>query len=288
MICIYSIINLKNNKRYIGYTVDFKHRKLRHLKDLRRNIHGNEHLQKAYNKYGGDIFVFEVLEECKKAELVSKEHKWCITFNTHNFKFGYNIYPTGEGKRKKIPKKMRKKISESLKNSNYRHPPELIQQIAEKHRGFKHTAKSIKKMSQSMMGHDVSEETRKKISESVKKTNYKHTPEQLLKMSEASRGRQRSPETIEKFRIAMLGHKVSEETRKKISDKLMGVPLDKERVLKKGKKVINTETGVVYNFIYEAAKTMGKDGSWLSQQLLGNCPNITPFIYLKDFNQQSI
>lgn len=56
---IYQILNLINNKRYIGQTINFDNRKRQHFSLLKRNQCHNLHLQKSYNKYGKEIFVLK-------------------------------------------------------------------------------------------------------------------------------------------------------------------------------------------------------------------------------------
>lgn len=63
---IYQIRNLINDKRYIGFTHKFNARWTDHKKKLNQNRHGNPHLQTAWNKYGSENFVFEILEVIKK------------------------------------------------------------------------------------------------------------------------------------------------------------------------------------------------------------------------------
>lgn len=55
---IYLIINKKNGNFYIGSTKFFTRRFAGHRADLRRNKHGSQYLQNAYNKYGESNFVF--------------------------------------------------------------------------------------------------------------------------------------------------------------------------------------------------------------------------------------
>jgi len=59
---IYQIRNLKNNNIYIGSTNDFDIRWKRHRHALRKSDHWNPYLQNAWNKYGEESFVFEILE----------------------------------------------------------------------------------------------------------------------------------------------------------------------------------------------------------------------------------
>lgn len=49
---VYTIINIKNGKRYVGSTRLFEERKYYHLYLLRKGSHHSKILQRAYNKYG--------------------------------------------------------------------------------------------------------------------------------------------------------------------------------------------------------------------------------------------
>lgn len=60
---IYQIINLKNNNKYIGSTKNFLNRKNRHLRELRKNKHHSIYLQRAWNKYGEENFLFSIIKE---------------------------------------------------------------------------------------------------------------------------------------------------------------------------------------------------------------------------------
>jgi group I intron endonuclease len=59
---IYKIINVVNNKFYVGSTTNKKVRFRQHRKLLRGNRHHCKHLQAAWNKYGEDKFEFVVVE----------------------------------------------------------------------------------------------------------------------------------------------------------------------------------------------------------------------------------
>jgi group I intron endonuclease len=63
MAVIYRITNMANGKYYIGSTESFARREWQHKYDLRRGVHKNPRLQAAWNKYGEEMFVFEVIEE---------------------------------------------------------------------------------------------------------------------------------------------------------------------------------------------------------------------------------
>lgn len=74
---IYKIINVINNKFYVGSAVDLKRRKTRHFSELRNGKHNNRHLQAAWVKYGAQSFVFVVVEELPpEADLLAAENVW--------------------------------------------------------------------------------------------------------------------------------------------------------------------------------------------------------------------
>mgnify|MGYP003342222685 FL=1 len=62
MAVIYRITNMANDHYYIGSAESFERRKWQHLYALRRQEHKNPRLQAAWNKYGADMFVFEIIE----------------------------------------------------------------------------------------------------------------------------------------------------------------------------------------------------------------------------------
>jgi group I intron endonuclease len=74
---IYKIINIVNNKFYVGSAVDLKRRKTRHFSELRTGKHNNRHLQAAWVKYGEQSFVFVVVEELPPdSDLLAAENVW--------------------------------------------------------------------------------------------------------------------------------------------------------------------------------------------------------------------
>lgn len=74
---IYKIINLINNKFYVGSTNNHYERFRVHRNRLRGNKHHSKHLQAAWNKYGEESFVFHVIEEIVDASLLrAAEDVW--------------------------------------------------------------------------------------------------------------------------------------------------------------------------------------------------------------------
>jgi len=77
---IYRIRNIVNDKCYIGSAAYFASRKGVHFHNLRHNKHCNNHLQRAFNKYGEDSFVFEILCVCLPEDLISLEQHYIDTY----------------------------------------------------------------------------------------------------------------------------------------------------------------------------------------------------------------
>lgn len=94
---IYKITNIKNNKVYIGQSVNIKTRWKQHIAELNSNKHGNEHLQYSWNKYGENSFVFETICECEKESLDDLEIKYIEEYDSMNNIYGYNIREGGNG-----------------------------------------------------------------------------------------------------------------------------------------------------------------------------------------------
>ena len=120
--------------------------------------------------------------------------------------------------------------------------------------GTKHTEESKRKIIKGLIGRSVSEETRKKISESNK--NKKFSIERRKKISDALKGR-----------------KISKEALVKRSKSISG---DKHY---KSKIIINTQNGVFYGSIGEAAKYNDINRNTLNNYLIGFRKNKTYLTY---------
>ena len=88
---IYCIENINTHKKYIGQSKDIHKRWTNHKWYLNKNIHDNEYLQRAWNKYGEANFVFSVVEECSIDKLDEREIYYIGHFNTHKRDCGYNL-----------------------------------------------------------------------------------------------------------------------------------------------------------------------------------------------------
>lgn len=121
---VYKIINLINNKIYVGSSVDIAKRMRKHKYELRKNIHPNEHLQRAYNKYGEDSFTAELLENCTEDIIIGREQYYIDMLNPE-----YNICKVAYSS-------LGRKASEETKRK-----------MVEKRTGFTHTEETKQLMS---------------------------------------------------------------------------------------------------------------------------------------------
>lgn len=77
---------------YIGSAVRYLRRCNNHKTLLRKNIHGNQHLQNAWNKFGEKAFKFEILEFVNdERKLIEREQYWIDLKKSCHRTFGYNI-----------------------------------------------------------------------------------------------------------------------------------------------------------------------------------------------------
>ena len=94
MIGIYKITNKINGHAYIGLSTNIEERWKQHQSLYNQNRESNKVLYKAFQKYGIENFIFEVLEECSILELSEKEKYYIEKFDTY-FN-GYNMTAGGE------------------------------------------------------------------------------------------------------------------------------------------------------------------------------------------------
>lgn len=95
---IYTITNIKNNKIYVGRSVDINTRWKLHQKQLLKNRHENILLQRAFNKYGKEYFIYQIIELVDKEEvLIEREQYWMDFLKSYDTKIGYNINTNASG-----------------------------------------------------------------------------------------------------------------------------------------------------------------------------------------------
>lgn len=78
-------------KVYVGSSINITNRQWDHKTRLKAKKHPNNHLQSAYNLYGGTAFSYSILEECTKEQLVERESYWIRFYDSVNPDKGYNV-----------------------------------------------------------------------------------------------------------------------------------------------------------------------------------------------------
>lgn len=197
---IYKIINLVNDKFYVGSTTDQKVRFRQHRKLLRGSRHHCKHLQAAWNKYGETKFAFVVVEEVPNAHLLAQaEDRWL----SENFKQDhcYNSGRTASAPWRGVygeqhpnfgrahTPAQKAAISATLKAfyaEDYLNHPRVGKTHSDETKA-KISAKKLANPSRHWLGKERSEETKSKISEAQKgvpKAPRVYTPEGLERARE--------------------------------------------------------------------------------------------------------
>ena len=115
---IYSILNKRNGKIYVGQTIQGRKRFKKHKSELDNHNHPNSHLQNAWDKYGSDAFEFNVLENCSDDKLDDNEIWWIDYFDSTNQDKGYNLR-SGGNSNFIVSDETRKKLSDINKGENH-------------------------------------------------------------------------------------------------------------------------------------------------------------------------
>lgn len=93
---IYQILNLANNKFYVGSANNINRRWIEHRKLLRGKRHPNKYLQAAWNKYSEQLFEFIIIECCEDEKLIEREQYWIDLLKPYDRIVGYNLRKKAE------------------------------------------------------------------------------------------------------------------------------------------------------------------------------------------------
>ena len=161
MAYIYKITNKINEHDYIGSAISFIKRKYYHIYDLKNNKHHSCILQNSWNKYGEDNFIFEIIEEVNKEDLLIREQYYIDLLNPK-----FNIA----------------RIAGSP--IGVKHTKEARANMSKAHLGKKLTKESIEKRTLKQggenhwtFGKERTQETKEKVSKTLKenyKSGYEH------------------------------------------------------------------------------------------------------------------
>ena len=211
---IYEIRNRGNGKCYVGSAVNIIRRWRDHLTRLRCGRHGNQHLQRAFDKYGEPAFGFSVLEHIEDtSQLIPREQHFLDTLSPE-----YNISPTAGSP------------------LGIRRTEEVRARASAAHKGVKLSEAHCRAIGKASKGRSVSPETRAKLSEALRGERGfwygKHLSKETRKKLSAAHKGQRSSfygkhhskatkrklsEAVSGERHPMYGKQPSEATRRKIS-----------------------------------------------------------------------
>lgn len=194
---IYGIINIINNKIYIGSSINVIGRWLGHKRCLRSNRHSNLHLQYAWNKYGLSNFEFIILESCAENMLLRKEDAWIDYYRAQDRKYGYNLVSAD---RHIISEETRTRMSEGGRGKVL--SEEHKRKLSESHTGKHHSEETKNKLRSAnrgqvpwIFGRTHSKEARKKISEANRGLHRTMSSEHKKNLSWAHMGKMHSQET---------------------------------------------------------------------------------------------
>ena len=197
------ILNTLTADSYIGSAVSVQRRFNEHRNALRKGVHSNRHLQRAWDKYGEGNFDFITLITCARAVLRNIEQR-CLD----ELQPVYNIAAHVQ-----------------LPMLSLVHTKETRDKIGNANRGKKRTPEQIAHLRTRLKGRVLTQETRAKMGASRK--GVKRQP--------------RSQETKDKLRKANIGRKHTDEARAKIGDAARGRAMSDETRKKLGESISRTK-----------------------------------------------
>lgn len=216
-----------SNKKYYGYSTNFKGRKNGHLQSVKKGIISR--FYDAIRKYGWNNFKWQIVEEYKKYDkitlskiLCEREVYWIAKDKTYLREYGYNMTKGGDG-RVGIP-----------------HSEETKQKIGKAGKGRTCSEETRRKMSEAHKGKKLSKKHKKKLSDAF----LGKTWEEILGIEKSIIRRKKSSNSMKGknigFKNGMYGKipwnkgiSPSEETRKKISEAIKGQKRPKDKKYRK-------------------------------------------------------
>lgn len=260
MPAVYKITNVQSNQMYVGSTINIEQRKTQHFSSLRNNSHHCVFLQRAFNKYKEDNFVFEVValfeseDTCREFEQLVLDEAYDSLYNTSKTAGGGDLISYHPDKEAIIQKRT----------------------VTQKNRTDNMTAEERKTFygkfgrDNGMFGKNHSEETKKLMSEIGTQRYLKNghalkdkTFEEIYGEDKALKLRGNLSELASKRtgdKNPFYGKTHSEETKKKMSEYRKANPL------KANSRKVNVE-GTVYSSCTEAAEAIGVSRSLIAYRV---------------------
>lgn len=212
---VYVIEHVGSGKQYVGSASNIPARWRMHRHMLRNNKHHSTYMQRAWNKYGEDAFLFAVVE--KTNLLLAREQHWIDTLNPV-----YNTCRVAGSTTGCIPTAAHiAKIVAA--NTGKKRSPEMCARIGAVHKGKPKSDEHRRKLSASKLGKRLSPEVVARIAHA--NTGKKRSAETKKLMSEKSKGHKRHTPEQKAMLVKLhtgntycVGRVLSEETKAKIAE----------------------------------------------------------------------
>jgi group I intron endonuclease len=168
---VYVIVNLKNNKFYIGSSVNLYNRKSHHFSFLKKNKHANRYLQRAWNKDSKYFIMLELEKVEDRNNVYDREQWWLDELTPYDNSIGYNLSHTATGNNgiKRTPETCAK-LSKAKKGTTHTTSEETKRKISESNTGKVRSEETKQKLREINLGKTLSEEHKQKIGESSRKS----------------------------------------------------------------------------------------------------------------------
>jgi group I intron endonuclease len=236
---VYQIRNTTTGQAYIGSAVNMGIRWSKHKYELRRNLHDNQFLQRAWRKYGEANFIFEPLEITSKNFLIEKEQYYLDKIQPFaDLGAGYNIC----------------KIAASV--FGRKHSEETKQKMSKMRQGKKHTIESKQKMSEVHKSRlrNLSLEVYKNMSDAQKGKVHRGETKRKMSLTHKELKRVLTPEQRRQLDFARARRTThtqprSSERKKQISESI-------KRTYAK-KNLFIDQNGKLFNKVENIAKELG-------------------------------
>lgn len=211
---VYIIENKVNGRIYVGSSVNIKKRWRQHARALEAGKHHSRFMQRAWDKYGKDAFVFRVALACREKHCLMYEQAYI-----DGLKPDYNSRPNASSQLGyKHTAETRAKMSASRPRdfspmTGKKHNPEIIKKMSENRRGKgcgERSAEWRANISRATKGRKVSQEHREKIANTLK--GHKQSQETIEKRMQKLRGRKMPASFCKKTSERMSGRKVPADT----------------------------------------------------------------------------
>lgn len=203
---------------YIGHASILRKRRSKHLSEMRRGVHKNPALQRAFLKYGEAAFRFEVLLICEKSAPILELYEQII-LNSYDRRDLYNLCLECVGSKLGVPQSAEHRAKIGAANKGRNPSQSCIDAVRNARLGKKQSAEIIRKRSEEMRGkkfpgRKLSEDHKRNVGLASK--GRKKSAEEIARRQEKrkanaeARGYWIPKESIERMRKSLTGRKLSD------------------------------------------------------------------------------